>query len=976
MAADSSKHNTSGATVGRADLLMLLLLCKQEGEAEKQAAARLAGFAYRAPVPVATPEPAPAEPVSSAPATTATPAGACTRPRAEHYSATLSPLPNTALADDYAKQLAQFTSAEILPEPQPDRTPPPWQPLASARRLVVFAEKCLRHLHASQQWDTTKLAQQLAHGMPPNLRRVRKQRLRWQGNALVLFQQPETEPLHRDYQALVQLVQRRSGGQVAIFSHLAGFGWSRYQGTGSTTGPLLWQALAQPPQLAGMRGLAVGWPPMSASGVTVWPRQWLPHARLVAAPAPNPELPTNAQPDQATGPAHPWPVGAAQPTRPPAARLPLAWWDVGQRLALRRQGSTIPTTAAQLQALLALLTLAVQVHPPLLRALRCVLGLPASAELAAWQSEDVACNSVAIAVRLARRSHYEAILQSSIALPLRQQAAAIIAAHHCQLSFPILLEESQLAAQYAPGSTTLNHAAYFASLARQLWQHSQQPGSGPEDYAENMAYLTRQGLRTSSIIWENSPAFALGWALSNLDSLRHGHGLPETMPLALLPALQQAVLGSGGVAPEKNLRLLQEDGSLRLEYGTPKQANTAPRLLAQWPSHGMLRWRSGKDGVWQAVQAAQNLPQFDLARHTPLEIADGSMVCTLQRVVRPGWALECGRDRNGVYALLPNPWGEPVRLAWPFHAMEPIAMPVAKNKEKASVQAKVHALTLGLDKIGAFATLMLAGKSGLHSQVWRYIAPGQFLMGSPEAETQDLPDQKLYAHEQPQHRVTINQGFWLAETTCTQGLWQAVMGDNPSRFDASGGGGANYPVEQVSWYDIQVFLQKLQALLDNGVSYKSGNGLTKGLVTLPTEAEWEYACRAGTSTPFCFGNSISTEQANFDGNYPWNDGKKSKFHKKTLNVKDLPANAWGLHQMHGNVWEWCVDEKRQYSTAEMINPGLDAALLSSLEPKAARVVRGGGWFNSAQDVRSAYRSLREPDWQLDDLGFRMALRSQ
>jgi formylglycine-generating enzyme required for sulfatase activity len=654
--------------------------------------------------------------------------------------------------------------------------------------------------------------------------------------------------------------------------------------------------------------------------------------------------------------------------------LPLAWWDVGQRLVLRRQGTAIPTTAAQLQALLALLTLAVQVRPPLLRALRCGLGLPASAELAAWQSEDVACNSVAITVRQARRSHYEAILQSSIALPLRQQAAAIIAAHHCQLSFHILLEEAQLAAQYAPGSTTLDHAAYFASLARQLWQHHQQAGSGPEDYAENMAYITRQGLRTSSIIWENSPAFALGWALANLDSLRHGHGLPETMPLALLPALQQAVLGSGGVSPAKNLRLLQEDGSLRLEYGTPEQANTAPRLLAQWPSHGLLRWRSGEDGVWQAAQTAQTLPQFDLARHTPLEIADSSMMCTLQRVVRPAWALECGRDEAGLYALLPNPWGLPVRVAWPFQAMEPIAMPVATSKKKAS--AKVHALTLALDEIGPFATLTLAGKNGLHSQVWRYIAPGQFVMGSPEAETHGLPDQGYYTDERPQHIVTISQGFWLADSACTQGLWQAVMGRNPSRFDASDGGGANHPVERVSWHDTQVFMQKLQAILDQGMETGPPSRLAQCMLTLPTEAEWEYACRAGTSTPFSFGNSISTAQANFDGNYPWRDEKKGEYRQKTLDIKALPANAWGLYQMHGNVWEWCADEKREYSTAEMLDPGLDAAVLPSPKAQAARVVRGGGWNGQAQSVRSAYRDRGGPGGRGGDLGFRLALRSQ
>ena len=125
-------------------------------------------------------------------------------------------------------------------------------------------------------------------------------------------------------------------------------------------------------------------------------------------------------------------------------------------------------------------------------------------------------------------------------------------------------------------------------------------------------------------------------------------------------------------------------------------------------------------------------------------------------------------------------------------------------------------------------------------------------MGSPDNEPEREDD------EGPQHQVTLTEGFWLADTACTQGLWLAVMGGkNPSRFT----GDPDLPVETVSWYDVQKFLAKLQAYLPAGVT-----------AVLPTEAQWEYACRAGSSTAFSFGDNISTDQANYNGKYPYNKG--------------------------------------------------------------------------------------------------------
>jgi formylglycine-generating enzyme required for sulfatase activity len=273
------------------------------------------------------------------------------------------------------------------------------------------------------------------------------------------------------------------------------------------------------------------------------------------------------------------------------------------------------------------------------------------------------------------------------------------------------------------------------------------------------------------------------------------------------------------------------------------------------------------------------------------------------------------------------------------------------------------ACAFGDDEYGLWADFEVMAGAQAVSQRMRWIAPGSFTMGLPEAETAGLGHEEWFARERPRHLVTISHGFWLADTACTQACWQAVMGDNPSRFDAVNKGGAAHPVERVSWLMIQTFLQQLQALLP------------ACRATLPTEAEWEYACRAGTQTPFSFGDTISTAQVNYDGNYPYGKGKKGEYREHTVAVKALPANAWGGYQMHGNVWEWCADTPREYGLEAVLDPGLADALAVPLDSEAVRALRGGGWFNDALYARSASRNRYAPDGQDDLAGFRLALRS-
>ncbi|MFO0874374.1 MAG: formylglycine-generating enzyme family protein [Phycisphaerales bacterium] len=260
------------------------------------------------------------------------------------------------------------------------------------------------------------------------------------------------------------------------------------------------------------------------------------------------------------------------------------------------------------------------------------------------------------------------------------------------------------------------------------------------------------------------------------------------------------------------------------------------------------------------------------------------------------------------------------------------------------------ASSFGDDEFGVWCEIAIEPVSGGIPVVQRlrWIEPGEFWMGSPETEAERS------GGEGPRHRVTLTRGFWLADTACTQAMWSAVTGKNPSRFK-----GDDRPVEQVSWHDVRAFLDQLSALLPECET------------DLPTEAEWEYACRAGTETPFSFGETITPEQVNYDGNFPYAGGAKGLYRKETVPVKSFPANRWGLYEMHGNVWEWCADGKRRYAA----DPVEDRRGPEGGDTDVSRVVRGGSWIDNARGARSAIRHADDPGHAFDLLGFRFCLRS-
>jgi formylglycine-generating enzyme required for sulfatase activity len=233
--------------------------------------------------------------------------------------------------------------------------------------------------------------------------------------------------------------------------------------------------------------------------------------------------------------------------------------------------------------------------------------------------------------------------------------------------------------------------------------------------------------------------------------------------------------------------------------------------------------------------------------------------------------------------------------------------------------------------------------------VW--INGGTFTMGSPANEPNRDSD------EGSQHQVTVS-GFYMGKYEVTQAEYQTVMGTNPSNFK-----GPSLPVEQVSWFDAVEYCNKRSQKEGLSLAYTisgTGNSRTVSLnrsangYRLPTEAEWEYACRAGTSTPYSSGNSVDNA-----GWYSNNSGST------THAVGGKQSNAWGLYDMHGNVWEWCWDWKGDYPSGAQTDPmGVSSGTL--------RVNRGGGWFSNGQFLRSANRSSFALGTRYYYIGFRLA----
>jgi formylglycine-generating enzyme required for sulfatase activity len=231
--------------------------------------------------------------------------------------------------------------------------------------------------------------------------------------------------------------------------------------------------------------------------------------------------------------------------------------------------------------------------------------------------------------------------------------------------------------------------------------------------------------------------------------------------------------------------------------------------------------------------------------------------------------------------------------------------------------------------------------------------PGKFIMGSPRTEPQRRPDED-------QVEVTLTKGFWTAKYETTQSQWKRAMGKLPGPLTEQLPEGDDYPVGNVNFVEAEAYCSKLTDL-----GRQSAELPDDWEFRLPTEAQWEYACRAGTTTATAFGDKLSSKQANFKGE-PYNGAEPGPSLNRIAKVGSYPANPWGLHDMHGNTFEWCRDWYHPQLPGG-VDPDLHEAVATS------RVHRGGCWADEGWPCRSAFRLRFEPEWRYDHIGFRVVL---
>ncbi|MBI3268088.1 MAG: SUMF1/EgtB/PvdO family nonheme iron enzyme [Planctomycetes bacterium] len=428
-----------------------------------------------------------------------------------------------------------------------------------------------------------------------------------------------------------------------------------------------------------------------------------------------------------------------------------------------------------------------------------------------------------------------------------------------------------------------------------------------------------------------------------LRALEHAHGL-RIVHRDLKPANLMLVPAAGGRLEVKVL----DFGVAKVLRDGPAASAEESSLTEPGANPGTLRYMSPEQVSGEAVDARSDLYALGtvlyeaLTGRRPFDGTNGREIAT-GIMLRPPppfaqWQVTDadlpGLEALTLRALTKDPAGRP-QTARDFRKELEALLAAARRPRTPRGSLSIAGLTL-------------AGKNSAGLEEYRHdqtgivlvlLPAGEFQMGSPAGESERR-------EEEQQHLVRISRPFLLAKCAVTQAQWQAVMQGNPSHFRAAG---TNAPVETVSWEECREFCRK--------------TGLA-----LPTEAQWEYACRAGTTTPFHFGTTITTDRVNYAGIFhPYGGASRGPYRKTTVAAGSFPPNAWGLHDMHGNVYEWCEDayDAGYYARSPAVDPLYDSG-------PSFRVLRGGSWCDSADCCRSAHRGKYGPESHVNNVGFRPA----
>jgi formylglycine-generating enzyme required for sulfatase activity len=921
------------AGIGWGDLLQVLtaLPVSQREDAARALGYELRPVALKAepPAVAAAPEPAPPAVDSGTADDVVVPVVA--PPSAQQFWRVASDLPDPQALTEAPDWFSQGEMpGDAVFESDPNVTAPPVAPLVSGPRLVPFLRRHLARPQRSGDTDVPRLLRHLTRHEPIRRWPVRE-RARWPARVcIVLDTGHRLYPLDDDLRRIVTLLERLLGPRLMVLTTEQGLpqvpldGRSAVvvlsdagQGTGDIDAMSRWAAWGQRIARAGTRALLLA--PLPGRLVRSELAQGFDLALLDDEPTPL-RL-----------------VGRA------------GWRSV--------QAPAEPHDITPLRAALFGHT---YVTPEVLRDLRRTLtgwglALDVGSEQAVWQDTAVSGGATACMIRNEQREPVRAEFADEAVLSLAMRAAAVaVMWRHLQAASPFVRAEyaRRLVGQFPAGHPleAVLRAGVEAgdALAQRACVVMGRNESG--EMAQSVAaYTARFGTRSLDLIDQGGDALQAAWLIAHRHELAVGRVKPpmglrldrlawllarqhETRRVAVqvLPerstagALQWCLrfdpVASGGSAPLVTLdagpvAVVEVEGVGRMLGAVPGAVGGlgASRLKMQLGGRQLelepFHRPDWAESIWfDQSEWHARLPGGRELIWTPTISndfgADLAGVVSTTPLKKPCWW--DANDRQQTLAVLP---GSPGRVAW--------------------------ASRTGLEAGVWWAEFTIKGRRGPVTQRLCWIPPGEFLMGSPENEKGRYDDER-------QHPVLLTQGYWLADTACTQELWEAVMRKNPSDFKND----PQNPVENVSWNDItQEFLPHL-------------NKLVPGLnLTLPTEAQWEYACRAGTQTRYSFGDEIDQDQVNFEG-------KRGK----TVPVKALPENRWGLHQMHGNVWEWCQDALAAYPEGTLIDPIVHQDRKESRQ----RVLRGGCWISDGRHCRSAYRLAGEPVARSGDFGFRLA----
>ena len=625
------------------------------------------------------------------------------------------------------------------------------------------------------------------------------------------------------------------------------------------------------------------------------------------------------------------------------AKTQLMLWQRFGRLKRQKARGDKTRHKQLVERVLSFLSLSPHIEPALLRVFCELLGHHAGQtgiEADVYLHPDVQWGYTAITLKAEQREYYQQQFAQE-SETVKQAVLRCIGQHHCQ-QFAVVWAESILNAE-----KLMDVDPILVSKAEDLMLRFARRYYGESAHDGMMRFARRHLSRLKPEQHTQKSYVPALYGLAYRNEVRSGQAVP---PIYNTEIVNQV------------LREPAEDKQYYLQQrGAQLQVCCEPQKRGQC----LAEFRAGQKSILvnkQLVDLPQSTGEIYSLRTTSLHIDTGQEHLSVRSLHKPDWASELSmRDGKLVATLIFA--GEAYEMYPEWRDGKAVWMPLNPTH------------VVGSDEYGLYAELNIKGVT----QRFRYITPNTFMMGAPEDEAGRYKYEDL-------HQVTLTRGYWLADTACTQELWLAVMGENPSDFQND----LQNPVETVSWLDVQAFLRKLN---------QSIVGLN---AHLPSEAQWENACRAGTNTPFNFEGEIDSGKLNYRGtwelekegdSYRWGENAI----KKTAPVKSYRPNVWGLYEMHGNVWEWCLDEWEENLGPESVTDPLTARFKSGVKPDTAaqtsenivhydlgllanaeddgvlRVLRGGSWDLIGRLCRSAFRLRYHADYRYRYLGFRLAL---